>query len=1114
MCSFMVCPSPYEVRFDLELPCSLGIHCGEKLTTNIMGTPRAYFSHMDQSTSSAGLAADLDPRIAGRVVFGGALAVSLSISIASWALGETMRVSYALVVALAALVSLALNARGRTRPAVVLLLLVMTICGLTACFLFKGVEDVAASLFPVIIVLAGITLDRRLLVFFAVSISVGVVGISLARWSTHHPSRFTFSQALDVVMVVLIYCLAALITGRLAAYARGSLQMARESEERFRSLFENATLGIYRTTPNGQINAANPTLIEMLGFDSFTALAGCNLEEAGFEPAYSRHAFRQILDREGVIRGLETKWTRRDGAALFVRESARAIKDENGAVRFYEGIVEDITERMRAEEAVRESEFKYRALVETTDTGYLIVDAQGRVTDANQQYVKLTGHEQLAEILGRNVTEWTAPHDLERNADEIMKCVERGFVRNLEIDYVDRQGMITPIEINATIIRSGDATQILSLCQDITGRKAVEKELLRQSEFIQATLDNISDGVVACDGAGNLALFNRTAREWHGIDALKLPPEQWASHYDLFDSDGTTALRTELIPLKRAYSGEHLHDVEMTIAAKGQPLRHLLASGRPFFDNKGLKLGAVVGMHDITERKQAEQSLRESEERFRATYEQAAVGIAHLAADGRFRRINQRFCQIVGYSQEEMLERTYQEITHPADLDTDLELAGRLLSGEIKTYTREKRYIHKDGSQIWVNLTISLVRNKAGDPDWRVCVVQDITDSKHAQEKAFERQRLESVGTLASGIAHDFNNLLGGVLAQAELAMAEISAGSFPVEQLKEIQSGALRGSEIVRELMIYAGKESAVVGPVDVSQVVKEMLGLLNVSVSKHAKLEVDLGQDLPAVRTNAAQIGRIVMNLVTNASEALGDQDGVIRVTTNQLTGDRDSSGATLEAPGECDYVQLKVSDTGSGMSQETQAKVFDPFFTTKSGGRGLGLAVVHGIVNSLGGSIHLTSEHGEGTTFQVLLPCAAAPTLAPPRRTSPRQEPAHPSREARVLIVEDENSLLQPVSKLLRNTGFYVIEASDGSAALEAIREHEGPIDVLLLDITLPGASSRDVFAEAKRLRPEMKVIVTSAYNEDTAAASLEARVENFIRKPYRINDLLAFVDRILP
>jgi two-component system, cell cycle sensor histidine kinase and response regulator CckA len=312
-------------------------------------------------------------------------------------------------------------------------------------------------------------------------------------------------------------------------------------------------------------------------------------------------------------------------------------------------------------------------------------------------------------------------------------------------------------------------------------------------------------------------------------------------------------------------------------------------------------------------------------------------------------------------------------------------------------------------------------------------------------------RKLESIGALASGIAHDFNNLLGAVLAKAELALLELRHGANPEGELNAICEVAMRGSGIVRELMIYAGEESEILEPVDLSEIVKEMLELLKISISKHARIETDLHHQLPAVQATVPRISQLLMNLASNASEAIGDRDGVIRVTTRSVMMTPGFELSERLAAGE--YVKLEVSDTGVGMSPDIQARVFDPFFSTKSPGRGLGLALVQGIVRRLGGAIHLTSQPNRGTSVQVFLPCAATTSVTIPGHISQICRPAQ-TLHATVLIVEDEAGLRQAVSKLLSKHGCSVIEAPDGTAALDAIRGHKTPIDVLLLDITLPG------------------------------------------------------------
>jgi two-component system, cell cycle sensor histidine kinase and response regulator CckA len=385
----------------------------------------------------------------------------------------------------------------------------------------------------------------------------------------------------------------------------------------------------------------------------------------------------------------------------------------------------------------------------------------------------------------------------------------------------------------------------------------------------------------------------------------------------------------------------------------------------------------------------------------------------------------------------------------------------------------------------------------------------DITEMRRTQNQAFTRQKLESLGVLANGVAHDFNNLLGGILAEAEIATTELREGESPLEGMERIMVAAKRGAEIVRELMIYSGQDKGdPIELVDVSRLVEEMLELLKVSISKHAVLKTDLDRNLPPVPGRASQIRRIVMNLIINASEAIGETDGIIRVATSHATLPRAPgvSGPRLP-PGE--YLMLEVSDTGKGMTEEAKAKIFDPFFSTKFDGRGLGLAVVQGIVRDHGGAINLVSGPGPGTRFEIALPCAGE-IASVSHRAIPGvslKEQQHWSPAGTVLVVEDEALLRFTVSKILRKKGLGVIEASDGSVAVELIRAHKDEIDVMLLDVTLPGISSREVFEEARRLRPDLKVVLTSAYSKESVDASFAGlQVESFIRKPFHLIDLV--------
>jgi CheY-like chemotaxis protein len=313
-----------------------------------------------------------------------------------------------------------------------------------------------------------------------------------------------------------------------------------------------------------------------------------------------------------------------------------------------------------------------------------------------------------------------------------------------------------------------------------------------------------------------------------------------------------------------------------------------------------------------------------------------------------------------------------------------------------------------------------------------------------------------------------------------------------------------------VRQLMIYAGEENESFELLDVSLIVKEMIELLKVSMSKHARLETNLAEDLPTVRGSAAQVRQIVLNLVTNASEAIGDGDGVIHVTTSYVKVDERSGTAISDLFAEGDYLKLEIADTGCGMSQETRARIFDPFFSTKSAGHGLGLAVVHGIVRGLRGAIRVVSDLGKGTSFQIMLPCYGTKAGASGGAMSDVAEPIRLPQDLTVLVVEDEDSLRRAVAKLLRKAGFQVLEASNGSAAIELLREKGTNISVLLLDLTIPGCSSNEVVAEAVKARHNIKIVLTSAYGRGmVTSAGSEAQTYAFIRKPFQLKDLMKVI-----
>jgi len=506
----------------------------------------------------------------------------------------------------------------------------------------------------------------------------------------------------------------------------------------------------------------------------------------------------------------------------------------------------------------------------------------------------------------------------------------------------------------------------------------------------------------------------------------------------------------------------------------------------------------------LRQRKRAEVALRESEERFRNLANTAPVMIVASGPDGKATFFNRVWLDFTGRTMEQELGGGWADGVHPDDLDDCLSSYASSFEGR-RNCRIEYRLRRADGE--YRSVVCNGVPRFAPDGVFAGYIASciDITDAKRAQEEALARQKLESVGQLARGIAHDFNNLLGGILATTELALADRVEGSFPEEELLTMRTAAIRGGEIVRQLMTYGGEESSTFEPIDLSRLVHEILQLLKVSISKYAILQTELGDGLPAVHGNPAQIRQVVMNLVTNASEAIGDRAGVIRVTTARVRVDPDAhvTGAANLPPG--NYEKLEVSDTGSGMTSEVQTRIFDPFFTTKSTGRGLGLAAVQGIVRSHLGAIRVVSSLGQGTRFEVLLPCTDQQGQIPDIVAQASANEVA-SVNGTVLVVEDEDTLRIAVSKMLRKKGLSVIEAIDGIAAVELFRANEPNIGLVLLDVTLPRMSGPEVFAELRRIRPNIKVIITTAYSQETTLPTVGGQQSwAFIRKPYQLHDL---------
>jgi PAS domain S-box-containing protein len=625
---------------------------------------------------------------------------------------------------------------------------------------------------------------------------------------------------------------------------------------------------------------------------------------------------------------------------------------------------------------------------------------------------------------------------------------------------------------------------------EVTERKRAEEALCVSQQRLELAQAAAGIGVWDWDALSNQTWCSREYGLLYGRPQCDFSPplELWLEWIHPGDR---ARVRDDLLS---SVAAGQIYSTEFRVVWLDGSIHWLFCKGQVFRDARGTPLRMLGVNMDITDRKRAEAALRESEERFRTMADTAPVMICASGPDKLATFFNKGWLQFTGRSMEQELGFGWVEGIHPDDRERAL--AAYTASCDARRICRiEYRLRRADGEDRTVLCTGVPRFQPDGIFAGYIATCIDLTDLKRAQEEALARQKLESLGVLAGGIAHDFNNLLGSILADSELLLADLAAGSPSHNGATRIKAVSIRAAEIVRELMAYAGEENALFESVGLSTLVGEMIQLLNVSISKRAVLKIDLPASLPPIRANAAQLRQVVMNLITNASEALGECEGSIFVGMRQVR-----FGEGLDP-----YISLEVADTGCGMTEETQSRIFDPFFTTKFAGRGLGLAAVQGIIRSHGGTINVTSTPGQGTRFEILFPCLLH--LAPgPRDIVRPTVPQSVSPAATVLLVEDEESLRSAISTMLRRSGYRVIEAGDGRTAVDLFRAREAEIDVVLLDLTLPRVSGREVFNELRGIRPGVRVILTTAYSRDNAMTALGPHQPwLFIRKPYEFREL---------
>ncbi len=888
---------------------------------------------------------------------------------------------------------------------------------------------------------------------------------------------------------------------------RQTEEALRQSEERFQSLFNRVQDGVYRTTPDGRFVEFNDALIRILGYDSREELQTLDIRKDLYFDPEERNDERSARPEPIEVYRLR----RKDGSEVWVEDHGHYVYDSSGNVLFHEGILRDITERKQAEEALREVELRIKSISDNLTSGmiYQIIAS----ADGKRQFTYLSDSvQQLYGISPREGMEnpaliYDKIHEEDR---ESLKWKEEESIRTLsvfraEIRIQDPSGETRWSSLVSTPRRLEDGSVSFNGIEFvITDRKRVENELRESRRFLADLIENSGTLISVKDREGRFEMVNRkweevtglTRQEVLGRRDMELYPKSVAEQFRRNDQE---AMET----------GEIVEKEEILENDRGRS--YLLSIKFPIKGSDNTIRGICGMSTEITERKQAEETLRESEEMYRALVKALPDIVIRFDRQGRHLFVSENVEAEFGIPVQEHLGKTYWELGFSEETCRlwDETIQKVFETGE----PNETEYSIRWGEKVrFVNWRLVPERDAHGQIATVLSVTRDIThvrqgeeERKKLQEQLAQSQKMESVGRLAGGVAHDFNNMLAAILGHTEMALDRVSSDHPLAADLRGIQNAAQRSADLTRQLLAFARKQTVVLKVLDLNETVTGMLKMLGRLIGEDITLDWLPGAALWAVRMDPSQIDQVLANLCVNARDAITAAGGRITIETGNVAFDETDCLRHADCvPGE--YVLLAVSDNGCGMDKETQERLFEPFFTTKGVGQGtgLGLATVYGIVKQNKGMINVYSERGKGTTFKLYWPRHTGRTEPRPQAES-QGTPLARGQET-ILMVEDEPAILAMARAMIERLGYRVIAASTPGEALRLAQEHAGQIHLLMTDVIMPEMNGRELAKRLLSLYPDLKRLFMSGYTANVIAhhGVLDEGVQ-FLQKPFTLKDL---------
>ncbi len=867
------------------------------------------------------------------------------------------------------------------------------------------------------------------------------------------------------------------------------------AERDWRAALDRAP-GVFAISDADGILLANRALAAFAGFEDPSALLGTPL------------ASLFVADRApDIAAALRATLGSRAAQGPFVARLA------NGAAEFafmlgfglFEGapctllIGRDVLELRRATEEAQRHDALYRRLADHTEDLVIVCDDQMRVVYASPSHERLLSV-RPQDLVGRPMDEArlvVARDGLHANPADLHRLRAEGAEpTECAQSIVGRDGKVITLEARTRRVTGpGGRPEYVFIARDVTSRRAAADALRASDQRYQSLATTVPVVVLRTDAGGHCLFMNE---RWRELTGQPVEEALGFGYFDVLEPEERDALRRAFARARRRGESILLH-LRFT-RRDGDPRWGRLQSA-PELAPDGVILGWVGSITDVTDLKHAEQALALEQERTRIALDAAQVVRWEYDLASRRLTFSSDADRVLGVDPAALARHQsgWRHSCHPEDqARLQRDVAAMLEVGELRT---ELRVGGNDAEPAWLSVRGRFELADDGTRKRAVGVLANITLAKRAalQREAFEKklqesQRLESLGLLAGGVAHDFNNLLAGILGNAELALETLGDGAPAARLIEDLRDAALRAADLTRQILAFTGRRPIAYEAIDLGAIAEEIPRLVAPALLASGQLRVETPPGM-IVEGDATQLRQVVMNLITNARDALPPEGGAIDVRVFADAGN---------------VVCLEVRDTGRGMTAETRARIFDPFFTTKETGRGLGLAVVHGVVRAHGGEVTVESELGIGTSVRIALPRSARASQPEP----PPPPAAHEHESALVLVVDDEPAVANVAARILVSAGMRAEIAHDGNEALATLARRGSEIHLVLLDLTLRGESGVALLPKLRAISPALPVLLTSGYSGDDALERLApGDVSGFLAKPFRARDLIDQVEKAL-